>query len=155
MDTTGGFTLSWGSCPAEGCWMCWLCGSPEHLKELFPTHCSTAKSLSCLTAFPDGLSLIPLITQCRADRTGEQRPLWLLLSQTSECPMQNHNTSRPDCWLLSELSVLSLAPVVLLGSFFWASTPSAHHTSLPHTVISCRFIWRVRGEWRCLKCEQL
>lgn len=72
MDTTGGLTLSWGSCSAEGCWMCWVCGSPEQLKELFPTHCSTAKSLSCLTAFPDGLSLIPLITLCAEPETGEQ-----------------------------------------------------------------------------------
>lgn len=44
--------------------MCWVCGSPEQLKELFPTHGSAAKPLSCLTAFPDGLSLTPLITQC-------------------------------------------------------------------------------------------
>lgn len=138
MDTTRGFTLSWSSCSAEGCWICWVCGSPEQLKELFPTHCSTAKSLSCLTAFPDGLSLIPLITQCRAGRTGEQCPLQRPLSQTSECPMQNHKTSRPDCpvcWLLSELSVLSLAPVALLGSFFWANTPSAHHTSPAHCYL--------------------
>lgn len=72
MGTTGGFTLSWGSCSAEGCWMCWVCGSPGQLKELFSTHSSTAKSLSCLTAFPDGLSLIPRISWCEEQETWEQ-----------------------------------------------------------------------------------